>query len=648
MDFFEHQDKARGFSGYLFVLFGLAVACIIGAIFCLFSFAVSTHKEYAELAWTFELAIISGVSSIIVIFLASVFRISSLSQGGKVVAESLGGTRLNGNTRDPFARQILNVVEEMAIASGTPVPPVYLMDEEGINAFAAGYSPRDAVIGVTRGCALKLNRDQLQGVIAHEFSHILNGDMRINIRLTGLIFGIVFLARIGRMMTNIGFISGGRRRSGKNEGGGLIVILGIGLLLIGGIGGFFGAMIRASVSRQREFLADASAVQYTRNPDGISGALQRIGGYTQGSTIKSPSAEEFSHMFFSAGISNLFATHPPLPIRIRRIEPNWKNTYPDTDKITENTPRLNQASAVAGFAGSTTTSTRPKSSPQTSSAPPIEKGGNSHSAQTFLKTTQRLDLEKLKQVRSLISSIPENLINQAKEPFSARCLLFAMLLDANNQTVLKKQLQMINLQGEKGTGSETEKIKPHLSKLNAEQKFVLVEETRPAIAELSSLQFSNFQTLIVQLIGADQSIDLFEWCLHKVIEFDFGKNHSPRDQLHGRVSIRNRLPECSIILGALAHHGQDGADPKPAFEEGFRALERNTSIILPDKASCGLSSMDQALVRLNKLSAVGKRSLIDACARTIDHDGKTTEVEIQILRGISSALSCPLGPNLTS
>ena len=648
MDFFEHQDKARGFSGYLFVLFGLAVACIIGAIFCLSSFAVSTHKEYAELAWTFELAIISGVSSIIVIFLASVFRISSLSQGGKVVAESLGGTRLNGNTRDPFARQILNVVEEMAIASGTPVPPVYLMDEDGINAFAAGYSPRDAVIGVTRGCALKLNRDQLQGVIAHEFSHILNGDMRINIRLTGLIFGIVFLARIGRMMTNIGYISGGRRRSGKNEGGGLIIILGIGLLLIGGIGGFFGAMIRASVSRQREFLADASAVQYTRNPDGISGALQRIGGYTQGSTIKSPSAEEFSHMFFSAGISNLFATHPPLPIRIRRIEPNWKNTYPDTDKITENTPRLNQASAVAGFAGSTTTSTRPKSSPQRSSTPPIEGGGSSHSAQTFLKTTQRLDQEKLKQVRSLISSIPENLINQAKEPFSARCLLFAMLLDANNQTVLKKQFQMINLQGEKGTGSETEKIKPHLSKLNAEQKFVLVEETRPAIAELSSLQFSNFQTLIVQLIEADQSIDLFEWCLHKVIEFDFGKNHSPRDQLHGRVSIRNRLPECSVILGALAHHGQDGADPKPAFEEGFRALERNTSIILPDKGSCGLSSMDQALVRLNKLSAVGKRSLIDACARTIDHDGKTTEVEIQILRGISSALSCPLGPNLTS
>jgi hypothetical protein len=223
-----------------------------------------------------------------------------------------------------------------------------------------------------------------------------------------------------------------------------------------------------------------------------------------------------------------------------------------------------------------------------------------------------------------------------------------MLLDANDETVLEQQFQMIRLHGEKGTVSETKKIKPHLSQLNAEQKFVLVEETRPAIAELSSRQFSNFQTLIVQLIGADQSIDLFEWCLHKVIEFDFGKNHAPRDQLHGRVSIRNRLPECSIILGALAHHGQDGANPKPAFDEGYRALERNTSIILPDKGSCGLSSMDQALVRLNKLSAIGKRSLLDACARTIDHDGKTTEIEIQILRGISSALSCPLGPDFNS
>ena len=647
MDFFEQQDKARGLSGYLFLLFGFAVVCIIISIYCLASVAVGFEKNLAELAWTFELAVISSVGTIIAVFLASAVRISWLSSGGKVVAESMGGQRLNQSTKDPLARQILNVVEEMAIASGTPVPPVYLMDEEGINAFAAGYSPRDAVIGVTRGCATKLDRDQLQGVMAHEFSHILNGDMRINIRLTGIIYGIVFLASIGRILTNIAYVSGGRRRNSKDNGGGALVILGIGLLIIGGIGGFFGAMIRASISRQREFLADASAVQFTRNPDGIAGALKRIGGFSHGSKIQSAGAQEFSHMFFSSGISSMFATHPPLPIRILRIEPNWKKTYPDTDKITGNTPELHQSSAVSGFAGPTS-STHSTPSHKKSSVSPDVKGERSHSATTFLKTTHKIDQEKINQVRSLISSIPEDLINQAKEPFSARCLLFAMLLDVNDETVLEQQFQMIHLHGEKGTVSETKKIKPHLSQLNAEQKFVLVEETRPAIAELSSRQFSNFQTLIVQLIGADQSIDLFEWCLHKVIEFDFGKNHSPRDQLHGRVSIRSRLPECSIILGALAHHGQDGANPKPAFDEGYRALERNTSIILPDKGSCGLSSMDQALERLNKLSAIGKRSLLDACARTIDHDGKTTEVEIQILRGISSALSCHLGPDFNS
>jgi hypothetical protein len=204
---------------------------------------------------------------------------------------------------------------------------------------------------------------------------------------------------------------------------------------------------------------------------------------------------------------------------------------------------------------------------------------------------------------------------------------------------------MIGSQAEEGTLQQTEKIEPHLSNLSCEQKLILVEESRPAIAELSINQFSVFQTLIVQLIGADESIDLFEWCLHKVIEFDFGKQHYPR-QLHGRASLRSRLSDCAVILGALSHYGQDGADPKPSFNHGIQALDRSGQIKLPAIQDCGLSSMDQAIERLNKMSATEKRSFINACARTIDHDGKTTDIEIQILRGIACALSCPLGPNL--
>jgi len=643
MDFFEQQDKARGVSGYLFLLFGFAVICIIISIFCLASIAVGFERDLAALAWTFELAVISTIGTVIAVFIASCVRISWLSQGGKVVAESMGGKRLNQSTKDPLSRQVLNVVEEMAIASGTPVPPVYLMDEQGINAFAAGYSPRDAVIGVTRGCATKLNRDQLQGVMAHEFSHILNGDMRINIRLTGIIFGIVFLASIGRMLTNVAYISGGRRRNGKDGGGGALVIMGIGLLIIGGIGGFFGAMIRASISRQREFLADASAVQFTRNPDGIAGALKRIGGYSHGSKLQSAGAQEFSHMFFSSGISSMFATHPPLPIRIKRIDPNWKNAYPDTDKISATASQSSQVSGVSGFTGASTDgSTSQSQAPFQNQAGQQERA---HSAQTFLKSEGKIDDEKLAQVRSLIASIPASLIEQAKEPFSARCLLFALLLDNKNQETRKRQAQMIEQKAEEGTLHQTEKIEPLLSNLSCEQKLVLVEESRPAISELSRNQFSVFQTLIVQLIGADESIDLFEWCLHKVIEFDFGKQHYPR-QLHGRASLRSRISDCAVILGALSHYGQDGADPKPAFNKGMQALDRSGQIKLPASQDCGLSSMDKAIERLNKLSASEKRSLIDACACTIDHDGKTTDIEIQILRGIACALSCPLGPNL--
>ena len=639
MNFFSQQDKARKLSGYLYLLFGAAVVCIIISIFCLASLALGYEKDLAKLAWTSELAIFSTVATLIVVSLASFVRIGWLSQGGKVIAESMGGQRINQNTQDPMSRQILNVVEEMAIASGTPVPPVYLMDEEGINAFAAGYSPRDAVIGVTRGCATKLNRDQLQGVMAHEFSHILNGDMRINIRLTGIIFGIIFLASIGRLLVNMAFLSGGRRRNGKNEGGGIIIVLGIGLLLIGGIGGFFGSMIRASISRQREFLADASAVQFTRNPDGIAGALKRIGGFSKGSKIKSAGAQEFSHMFFSSGISSLFATHPPLPIRIKRIEPNWKSNYPETDKISESPSTGSNFSGVSGFTSSSNTE------PVNRNANRVEEVNINQSAASFLKSEGNINKEKLEKVRTLISSIPKILIEESKDSFGAVCILFALLLDRQNSAARNRQKEIIQSQTEHGTLKQTEKIEPLLSNLSCEQKLTLVEELRPAIAELSTNQFSNLQELILHLIKADESIDLFEWCLHKVIEFDFGKQHYPR-QLHGRVSIGNRLQECAIILGALAHYGQDGADPKPSYESGFKSLDRNVSISLPELNQCGLSSIDQALEKLNKMSATAKRSLIDACARTIDHDGKSTDIEIQILRGIACALSCPLGPNL--
>ncbi|MCL4797761.1 MAG: M48 family metallopeptidase [Bryobacteraceae bacterium] len=327
MDFFEHQDKARKNTKLLVVYFVLALVCIIASVYIasltIFYGAEQQAGEPARdlVLWDPGLFLKVVLGTLGVVVLGSLYKTAVLRKGGSAVAESLGGRLVDSNTTNPDERKLWNVIEEMAIASGVPVPKIFVLDNEaGINAFAAGHSPSDAAIGVTRGCMTLLNRDELQGVIAHEFSHILNGDMRLNLRVMGVIFGILCLAVIGRIL----LYSRGRGRD-KNP----MMLLGLALIVIGAIGVFFGRLIQAALSRQREFLADASSVQFTRNPAGLSGALQKIGG--AGSQLESPHTAEASHMFFGNGLSKPFlgmlATHPPLDERIRAIDPGWDGRF---------------------------------------------------------------------------------------------------------------------------------------------------------------------------------------------------------------------------------------------------------------------------------------------------------------------------------
>ncbi len=340
--FFERQDSARGQTTRLIFLFILAVITIVIAL-SVVGFIVGTVINESQSRrgpagsgggiHPMAMALFFGVGSLAVIGLGSMYQISALRFGGGTrVAESVGGRQLAHHTSDPLERRLLNIVEEMAIASGTPVPPVYLMEESGINAFAAGYLPGDAVIGVTRGAIENLNRDELQGVIAHEFSHVFNGDMRTNIRMIGILHGILILSLIGHMLLrSLYYVNTGSRD--KNSGGIVIALLAMAVVLIvlGFLGSFFGGLIKAAVSRQREFLADASAVQFTRNPHGISGALKRIGGLTYGSRLEHPNATMASHMYFAQGVfeglSGLMATPPPVPPRIAAHEPILINRF---------------------------------------------------------------------------------------------------------------------------------------------------------------------------------------------------------------------------------------------------------------------------------------------------------------------------------
>src|SRR6056297_1981581 len=316
MNFFEHQDRARKQTRVLVVAFMLAVLAIVMAM-NLVMLGVFGRFQSAEQGWfspgfwlaNGQVVLWTSLATVLVVVLASAYRSAQLRGGGGQVARELGGVEVTGDSNDPLRRRLLNVVEEMAIASGVPVPQVFVLEHEpGINAFAAGWSPADAAVAVTRGTLETLNREELQGVIAHEFSHVFNGDMRLNIRLIGVLFGILALAVVGRrMLTSMHLTRGGRN---KNAGG--IVLVALAVVVIGYVGLFFGRWIQAAVSRQREYLADASAVQFTRSPEGIAGALKKIGAATAGSRLV-VNTQEVGHMLFASSLSSrLMATHPPL------------------------------------------------------------------------------------------------------------------------------------------------------------------------------------------------------------------------------------------------------------------------------------------------------------------------------------------------
>ncbi len=642
MDFFAEQDKARGKTKKLVLLFCLAVLCIIGCVYALFSLLLLQDPELSKSAWSFQLFAPIALGVILIVGLASLCRIAFLSGGGKVVAESLGGKLIQPNTSEPLEKRILNLVEEMAIASGAPVPPVYLLEEKGINAFAAGYSPADAVVGITRGCAEKLNRDQLQGVIAHEFSHILNGDMRLNIRLSGIIFGIIFLSRVGEIMMRIAFSSRrSRSRNGDGDGTPALILIGLVLFVIGLVGGFFGSLIRAAVSRQREFLADASAVQFTRNPDGISGALKRIGGFSAGSQIKSSLAGDYSHFFFCSALSSLFATHPPLPVRIRKIEPNWSNQYPQTDKISQT---IESDSMLASGFASSSVSVSPKDHPSENDPNRSMKDSNA-SPMPFHESLGGPNQRNLRHAQSMIRRLSPTLLTLAKEPAQCRCIFFALLFDSSNASILDQQAKSVLDLTDQATIDLTIKILPEIRQLDEELKYLLIEECSSTLSLFSEPQIKSFQSLIESLIRADEQIDLFEWSVQKVIQYQISQKATPGAKaLHGRTSLKSRLHDCSIFLGAIAHYGGNPENADQAYAKGFQSLERSAVVQLPSVRQCGLAAMEEALSELSKMTPLAKRSFLEACSKVAEHDGVISPPEIQIIRGIAAALSCPLGP----
>lgn len=633
MDFFQHQELAHRRTRRLVFYFLLAVLGIVASVYlaCLLIFgpgweSLATGFRLRSF-WRPDLLGYSAAGTLAVIAGGCLYKISELSTGGGVVAESLGGRLLKPNSTDLQERKLLNVVEEMSIASGVPMPKVYVLDDErGINAFASGFSSNDAAVAVTRGCMERLNRDELQGVIGHEFSHILNGDMRLNIRLMGLIFGLICLAVIGRILL--------RTRGRKNP----LPLLGLALIIVSGFGVFFGRMIQAAVSRQREFLADASAVQFTRNPAGLSRALQKIGAV--GSQLQTERAEEASHMYFSNGLRSsflgMFATHPPLADRIRAIDPSWQGDFPAA---------RGTASAAAA------TSSSPESgliSPLASapSAPPVVVGASGLSSQSAIQNMGQPTLAQLRYAEQLRTTIPAPIQTAAREPLGATALIFALLLSDQNE-LRATQLAEIARRMSPDVSSEMTALAALVAGLPTKARLPLVNLAVAALREMSGEEFETFHATLRWLIESDGQIDLFEYVLEKILERNLTRHFHPGKPLVVQYyALPPLLPDLAVLFSALAHVGSSDAQATArAFRAGAAVIPAGGSgLTLLPSAQCGLAEIDRALNRLAATTPQIKKQLIAGSVQVVGADGVVQEREAELLRGIAETLDCPMPP----
>ncbi|HHF2902874.1 TPA: M48 family metallopeptidase [Vibrio diabolicus] len=610
MDFFDHQDTARQRTGLLVFLFSLAVVTITGLVSVLsigIYYGVTGEHFDQETALTYVLLCFAGV--LLVVAISSTVRLSALtSNGGRGVAESIGGKLISSNTLDAKHRQLLNVVEEMAIASGIPVPPVYVMQEErGINAFAAGMSIDDAVIGVTQGALDSFTRDELQGVIAHEFSHILNGDMRLNTRLIGVLFGITCIAHFGHLvLDNTHHTSRvSRSSSDSDKGFAVIMLIAIICLVLGWIGTLFGSMIKAAISRQREFLADASAVQFTRNDQGIAGALKKIGSHMAGSSLNTKASDEMSHMMFGqsklSGFSGLFATHPPLEERIRRIEPGWDGSFsqsshrPTTSFENDN---------VSGF--SSGTSTQPEK-PTTA------------------------ELSEVGQ--QLLNQLPSELVDIAREPYSARFIAFALIFD--------------------GSELQREMIKSHIPNVSQAQllpwldydlplhlRFPLIELSIPALKSLSEGQKNRLCQVLRELSQTDDHYSLAEWCVINLLEKQLLESYGCTKQIQSLKQLKESVFWLLRELAWVSHSQPE--DAQRAFSSALTCLGFNDAELQPANKNWGLNRA--ALELLLQLKPKSRRLFVKACRLAIESDGKVTVAEGELYRVIACFLEVPEPP----
>ena len=646
--FFENQDRARRNTKILVLLYALAVAGVIIAVdvvlAVLYAFNVDTGRPDAPPVPA-SLLVWGAFGTALVIFAVSAWNVLKLSSGGKAVAELVGARRVEPGTQDLLERRLVNVVEEMAIASGVRVPAVYVMDgEAGINAFAAGYEPSDCVIAVTRGTLETLNRDELQGVVGHEFSHILHGDMRLNIRMIGVLAGIVFVGRVGEFLLR-------SQRGSNSKGGGPVVLGGLALLVIGYIGLFFARLIKAAVSRQREFLADASSVQYTRNPEGIAGALDQIRSSPAGALIADRHAEDLSHMFFGQGIqvslASLFDTHPSIEERIARVAGRFDRT---------SYRRTRAAAAEVGPADAEVDGKRRAAAAAVLAAGTAGLAGRrgadlgvqwGRSAGESARLVGSLDGAKVDYAARLLASLPPELRERLREAEGARAAVVALLL-APNDDVMKAQLEALAAKGMGALGAQAGQLTPVTRRLGLAFHLPVIDLALPALKQAPEAGRRETVSALETVVYADRRVSLHEFAILTLLRSQLLPEGKPAAA--GNRQITDLRGAVLTVLSLVAHAGtrQDATGSRgEALQASMRAGLKELG--LPEASAVPaltLETAGAALMQLKALAPMQKAILVKGLFAAVTADGTIRVAEAGLMRLAGAVLDCPLPPLL--
>jgi len=575
----------------------------------------------------------AAMAIVMIILAASLYKMQTLKKGGPAVAEMLGGRRVAPGTTDPDERRLVNVVEEMAIASGIPLPQIYVLDaERNINAFAAGLELSDAAVAVTRGALARLNRDELQGVIAHEFSHILNGDARLNMQLIGILFGIMFMGIVGQKILTQGRIA---LRMGIP-----IIVGGVCLIVIGYVGTFLGRLMQCAISRQKEYLADASAVQFTRNPLGLAGALKKIGGSAFGARIRLTDARQASHLFFGEShpddLFSFLATHPPLALRIRLLDPSFDGHFVKTAEEQPAGPKPQYTTPFWGTTRQGAGLVPLPGSPLAAIIPAL-----------VVDRVGRPSPESIVQSRAVLTDLPADIRAAARTPLGAASLIYALVIGADRARQNQEAAALSRALVLEGKTEQVFALGALLAGLSNRLKLPLLELAMPSLAGLDGLQKRNFLVVLQSLINADGRMTLLELSCLWILE----KHLNPNEELFRTITIFSFAQvglDTVTLLGALASagHPDDRAKAQAAFDAGLSRIPelacRKPVFLFNENPS--YAGVSRVLTNLTSASFRIRETVIDASAHCAFADSTVTFEEGELLRVIALALQCPLPP----